>query len=114
MRKKLTGLIVGTLMLTLIGGTAAFAAETGGTSAGAAGQDKQTVAIEDAVKTALEDAKVAEGDAAGRGEPLRERFEKGHGGLLLELGDAGHGLFDAVAVVERGDADEALAAAAEV
>ena len=64
MRKKLTGLIVGTLMLTLIGGTAAFAAETGGTSAGAAGQDKQTVAIEDAVKTALEDAKVAEGDAA--------------------------------------------------
>ncbi len=62
MRKKLTGLIVGTLMLTLIGGTAAFAAESGG--AGATEQGKQTVTMEDAVKTALEDAKVAEGDAA--------------------------------------------------
>jgi len=62
MRKKLTGLIVGTLMLTMIGGTAAFAAESGG--AGAAEQGKQTVTMEDAVKTALEDAKVAEGDAA--------------------------------------------------
>lgn len=62
MRKNLTGLIVGTLMLTMIGGTAAFAAESGG--AGAAEQGKQTVTMEDAVKTALEDAKVAEGDVA--------------------------------------------------
>jgi len=62
MRKNLTGLIVGTLMLTMIGGTAAVAAESGG--AGAAEQGKQTVTMEDAVKTALEDAKVAEGDAA--------------------------------------------------
>ena len=64
MRKNLTGLIVGTLMLTMIGGTAAFAAESGSAAAGAAEQGKQTVTIEDAVKTALEDAKVAEGDAA--------------------------------------------------
>ena len=64
MRKKLTGLIVGTLMLTMIGGTAAFAAESGSAAAGAADQGKQTVTMEDAVKTALEDAKVAEGDAA--------------------------------------------------
>lgn len=64
MRKKLTGLIVGTLMLTMIGGTAAFAAESGSAAAGAADQGKQAITIEDAVKTALEDAKVAEGDAA--------------------------------------------------
>ena len=64
MRKRLTGLIVGTMMLTMITGTAAFASESGNsTSAKAAEETKQTLAMEDAVKTALEDAKVAETDA---------------------------------------------------
>lgn len=65
MRKRLTGLIVGTMMFTLIAGTAVFASEnSSGASANAADKQKQTVAMEDAVKTALEDAKVAETDAA--------------------------------------------------
>ena len=65
MRKRLTGLIVGTMMFTLIAGTAVFASEnSSGASANAADNQKQTVAMEDAVKTALEDAKVAETDAA--------------------------------------------------
>lgn len=64
MRKRLTGLIAGTLMLTMITGTAAFASESSnGASAKAAEETKQTIAMEDAVKTALEDAKVAETDA---------------------------------------------------
>ena len=65
MKKRLTGLIVGTLMFTLITGTAAFASENNkGTSSNIAEETKQTIAMEDAVKIALEDAKAAETDAA--------------------------------------------------
>ena len=64
MKKRLTGLVVGTLMFTLITGTAAFASENSGASANAAEKENQIVAMEDAVKAALEDAKVAEIDAA--------------------------------------------------
>ena len=65
MKKRLTGLIVGTLMFTLITGTAAFASENNkGTSSNTAEETKQTIAMEDAVKIALEDAKAAETDAA--------------------------------------------------
>ena len=64
MRKKLTGFIVGTLMATLITGTAAFAADSGnGASSGKAEETKQAIAMEDAAKIALEDAKVTETDA---------------------------------------------------
>ena len=65
MRKRLTGFIVGTLMFTLITGTAAFASESNnGTSSNTAEETKLTITMEDAVKIALEDAKVAETDAA--------------------------------------------------
>lgn len=65
MRKRLSGFIIGTLMFTLVTGTAAFASEnSSGASANAAEDQTKTVAMEDAVKTALEDAKVAETDAA--------------------------------------------------
>lgn len=65
MRKKLTGFIVTALLVTLITGTAVFAAENNnGASSNTAGETKQTIAMEDAVKIALEDAKVAETDAA--------------------------------------------------
>ena len=64
MRKKLTGFIVGTLMLTLVAGTAAFASENnGGASAKTAEKEKQAIEMEDAAKIALEDAKVTEADA---------------------------------------------------
>ena len=65
MRKRLTGFIVGTLMLTLITGTAALASESNnGASSKTAEETKQTIVMEDAVKISLEDAKVAETEAA--------------------------------------------------
>ncbi len=65
MRKRLTGFIVGTLMFTLITGTAAFASESNnGASATTAEETKQIIAMEDAAKIALEDAGVAATDAA--------------------------------------------------
>ena len=64
MRKKITGFLVGTLMLTLVAGTAAFASENnGGASAKTAEKEKQAIEMEDAAKIALEDAKVTEADA---------------------------------------------------
>ncbi len=64
MRKRLTGFIVGTLMFTLIIGTAAFAYESDNSaSAKTAGETKPAIAMEEAAKIALEDAKVAEADA---------------------------------------------------
>ena len=64
MRKKLTGFLVGTLMLTLVAGTAAFASENnGGASAKTAEKEKKAIEMEDAAKIALEDAKVTEADA---------------------------------------------------
>ncbi len=64
MRKKLTGFLVGTLMLTLVAGTAAFASENnGGASVKTAEKEKQAIEMEDAAKIALEDAKVTEADA---------------------------------------------------
>lgn len=65
MRKKMTGFIVGALMMTLLSGTAAFAAvgttaEPAKTTGGTALQ----ITVEDAVDIALEDAKVKEADAA--------------------------------------------------
>ena len=64
MKKKMTGFIVGTLMFTLIAGTAAFASESSnGTPSRAAEETKQTITIEDAAKIALEDAQVSETDA---------------------------------------------------
>ena len=63
MKKKMTGFIVGTLMFTLIAGTAAFASESSnGTPSRAAEETKQTITIEDAAKIALEDAQVSETD----------------------------------------------------
>ena len=51
MRKKLTGFIVGTLLFTLITGTAAFASENNnGTSSNTADETKQSIVMEDAVK----------------------------------------------------------------
>ena len=65
MRKRLTGFIIGTLLFTLITGTAALASESNnGASSKAAEETKQTIAMEDAVKIAMEDAKAAETDAA--------------------------------------------------
>ena len=65
MRKRLTGFIIGTLLFTLITGTAALASESNnGASSKAAEVTKQTIAMEDAVKIAMEDAKAAETDAA--------------------------------------------------
>ena len=65
MRKRLTGFIAGTLLLTLITGTAAFASESNnGTSSNTAEETKQAITMEDAVKISLEDAKAAETDAA--------------------------------------------------
>lgn len=64
MRKKITGFLVGTLMLTLVAGTAAFASENnGGASVKTAEKEKQAIEMEDAAKIALEDAKVTEADA---------------------------------------------------
>ncbi|MBR3187064.1 MAG: PepSY domain-containing protein [Lachnospiraceae bacterium] len=65
MKKRLTGFIIGTLLFTLITGTAALASESNnGASSKAAEETKQTIAMEDAVKIAMEDAKAAETDAA--------------------------------------------------
>ena len=65
MRKRLTGFIIGTLLFTLITGTAALASESNnGASSKAAEVTKQTIAMEDAVKIAMEDAKASETDAA--------------------------------------------------
>ena len=65
MKKRLTGFIIGTLLFTLITGTAALASESNnGASSKAAEVTKQTIAMEDAVKIAMEDAKASETDAA--------------------------------------------------
>ena len=77
MRKKITGFLVGTLMLTLVAGTAAFASENnGGASAKTAEKEKQAIEMEDAAKIALEDAKVTEADAS---------FTKGYGNTAIML-----------------------------
>lgn len=65
MKKRLTGFIIGTLLFTLITGTAALASQSNnGASSKTAEETNKTIAIEEAVKIAMEDANVAENDAA--------------------------------------------------
>lgn len=65
MRKRMSRLVIGALMLTLVSGTAAFAAESADKDpAKTAGGQELTITMEDAVEIALNDAEVRESDAA--------------------------------------------------
>ena len=61
MKRRLAGLIAGALMVTLISATAVFAAENTDKDAG---ENSQTVTMEEAVEIALKDAEVTDTDAA--------------------------------------------------
>lgn len=63
MRKKMTGMIVGALMMTLLSGTTAFAAANTTTEPAKTGGDTTLqITMEDAAAIALKDAKVKETD----------------------------------------------------